>query len=149
MAFYRLNFWLCHNCFHPDTPLTPTQYLPQIPQRTLCEELASRGSLSKHAEEAQQRIRRLVGSGSRNVTVAGIEQPDLDRRGQMRYILIDWLIEVVDLKHFGHETVFLTVQLIDRFLERQAITRQDLQLIGVASMVIAARWALAQQVFST
>lgn len=44
----------------------------------------------------------------------------LDREGQvtgrMRHILVDWLVQVHLRFHLLQETLFLTVQLIDRFL---------------------------------
>ncbi|KAL2346007.1 hypothetical protein Fmac_000007 [Flemingia macrophylla] len=65
-------------------------------------------------------------------------QFDINER--MRAILIDWLIEV----HYKFEllevTLFLTVNLIDRFLELQAVIRKKLQLVGVTAMLIACKY---------
>ena len=36
--------------------------------------------------------------------------------------------------------MFLTVNLIDRFLERQAVIRNKLQLVGVTAMLIACKY---------
>ena len=36
--------------------------------------------------------------------------------------------------------MFLTVNLIDRFLERQAVIRKKLQLVGVTAMLIACKY---------
>ena len=44
----------------------------------------------------------------------------------MRAILVDWLIEVHYKFKLLPETLFLTVNLIDRFLEREAIHRTKL-----------------------
>jgi hypothetical protein len=67
-------------------------------------------------------------------------QRDMDKRGKMRYILMDWLVEVADLKLFSRETLYVTTTLVDRFLGRCDITRRTLQLLGIASMVIASRY---------
>ena len=38
------------------------------------------------------------------------------------------------------ETLFLTVNLIDRFLERQTVIRKKLQLVGVTAMLLACKY---------
>lgn len=38
------------------------------------------------------------------------------------------------------ETLFLTVNLIDRFLERQIVVRKKLQLVGVTAMLLACKY---------
>lgn len=58
----------------------------------------------------------------------------------MRAILVDWLVDVHIKFKLLPETLFLTVNLIDRFLERVQITRQKLQLVGVAAMLISAKY---------
>ena len=58
----------------------------------------------------------------------------------MRSILIDWLA-VVHLKFkLLEETLFLTVNLIDRYLEKKEINRNKLQLVGVAALFIASKY---------
>ncbi len=58
----------------------------------------------------------------------------------MRAILIDWLIEVHLKFKLLPETLFLTVNLIDRFLEKAIIQRTKLQLVGVTCMLIASKY---------
>jgi hypothetical protein len=58
----------------------------------------------------------------------------------MRAILVDWLIEVHLKFKLKSETLFLTVNLIDRFLERQKVSRNKLQLVGVTAMMIASKY---------
>lgn len=48
----------------------------------------------------------------------------------MRAILIDWLVEVHLKFKLMPETLFLTVNLIDRFLALKPVTRRNLQLVG-------------------
>jgi hypothetical protein len=38
------------------------------------------------------------------------------------------------------ETLFLTVNLVDRFLERQTVPRKKLQLVGVTAMLLACKY---------
>ena len=44
------------------------------------------------------------------------------------------------------ETLYLTVNIIDRYLSIQTVTRKELQLVGVTAMLIASKyeeiWAL-------
>ncbi|WOG97715.1 hypothetical protein DCAR_0417056 [Daucus carota subsp. sativus] len=65
-------------------------------------------------------------------------QYDINER--MRRILIDWLIEVHDKFNLRPETLYLTVNLIDRFLAVQPIMRQKFQLVGVTAMLIASKY---------
>ena len=57
----------------------------------------------------------------------------------MRAILIDWLVEVHLKFKLVPETLYLTVSLIDRFLEKETIMRERLQLVGVTAMLIASK----------
>ncbi|KAI4350221.1 hypothetical protein L6164_004694 [Bauhinia variegata] len=65
-------------------------------------------------------------------------QTDLNEK--MRAILIDWLIEVHYKFELMEETLFLTVNLIDRFLEHRVVLRKKLQLVGVTAMLIACKY---------
>ena len=59
---------------------------------------------------------------------------------KMRAVLIDWLIDVhLKFKLWG-ETLYLTVNIIDRFLEKVKINRKKLQLVGVTAMFIASKY---------
>ncbi|KAG7540244.1 Cyclin-like [Arabidopsis thaliana x Arabidopsis arenosa] len=59
---------------------------------------------------------------------------------KMRAILIDWLIEVHDKFELLNETLFLTVNLIDRFLSKQAVARKKLQLVGLVALLLACKY---------
>ena len=58
----------------------------------------------------------------------------------MRSILIDWLVEVHLKFKLVPESLYLTINLIDRFLEREQVNRQKLQLVGVTAMLIACKY---------
>lgn len=58
----------------------------------------------------------------------------------MRGILVDWLVEVAEEYKLVPDTLYLTVSYIDRFLSSHVVTRQRLQLLGVACMLIAAKY---------
>jgi len=67
-------------------------------------------------------------------------ESQVDINGKMRAILVDWLVEVHMKYKLKTETLFLTVNLIDRFLEKRQLTRKRLQLVGVTAMLIAAKF---------
>jgi hypothetical protein len=51
---------------------------------------------------------------------------------------------VADLKQFSRDTLYMTVGLVDLFLAKQVVLRKSLQLLGIACMVIAARFSEAE-----
>lgn len=58
----------------------------------------------------------------------------------MRAILVDWLVDVHIKFKLLPETLFLTINLVDRYLEKAPVSRQKLQLVGVGAMLIAAKY---------
>ncbi|XP_060792558.1 G2/mitotic-specific cyclin-B3-like [Neoarius graeffei] len=65
-------------------------------------------------------------------------QPDLN--GNMRGILIDWMVEVQENFELNHETLYLAVKLTDHYLSITSVRRESLQLIGSAALLIAAKF---------
>jgi cyclin B len=72
-----------------------------------------------------------------------------DINGRMRGILVDWLVQVHLRFHLLQETLYLTIAIIDRFLQVGAVStspkdyevsRSKLQLVGVTSMLIASKY---------
>ncbi|XP_030527160.1 cyclin-A1-1 isoform X1 [Rhodamnia argentea] len=63
-----------------------------------------------------------------------------DITASMRAILIDWLVEVAEEYRLVPDTLYLTVNYIDRYLSGNVMNRQRLQLLGVACMMIAAKY---------
>ncbi|XP_031131152.1 G2/mitotic-specific cyclin-2-like [Ipomoea triloba] len=59
---------------------------------------------------------------------------------EMRSILIDWLIEVHQKFALMDGTLYLTVNLVDRFLAVEPIRREKLQLVGVTAMLLACKY---------
>ena len=59
---------------------------------------------------------------------------------KMRSILIDWLVEVHHKFKLVDESLFLTVNIVDRFLEKFQVSREQLQLVGICSMLIACKY---------
>ncbi|CAI9763031.1 unnamed protein product [Fraxinus pennsylvanica] len=69
-----------------------------------------------------------------------LEKVQKDVTANMRGILVDWLVEVAEEYKLLSDTLYLSVSYIDRFLSLNAINRQRLQLLGVASMLIASKY---------
>ncbi|KAJ4756541.1 Cyclin family protein [Rhynchospora pubera] len=69
-----------------------------------------------------------------------LETIQTDITPNMRAILIDWLVEVAEEYRLVPDTLYLTVNYIDRYLSGNAISRQRLQLLGVACMFIASKY---------
>jgi cyclin B len=66
------------------------------------------------------------------------KQPYVNER--MRCILVDWLVEVHLKFKMVPETLYLTVSTIDRYLEIKQVRRSKLQLVGVAALLVAAKY---------
>lgn len=64
----------------------------------------------------------------------------MDINEKMRGILVDWIIEVHLRFKLKAETLFLTINIIDRYLEKTQIMRTRLQLVAVAALLIAAKY---------
>jgi hypothetical protein len=63
-----------------------------------------------------------------------LRQPHINEK--MRAILIDWLVDVHQKFCCVPETLYLTINLIDRFLEVEIASRKKLQLIGVTAFMV-------------
>ncbi|TXT10802.1 hypothetical protein VHUM_02307 [Vanrija humicola] len=58
----------------------------------------------------------------------------------MRTTLIDWLLQVHLRYHMLPETLWIAVNLVDRFLSVRVVSLNKLQLVGVTAMFIAAKY---------
>lgn len=62
-----------------------------------------------------------------------------DVTGDMRAILVNWMVEVVREYKLRSETLHLSVNYVDRFLSQTTSVRRDkLQLVGTSALMIAA-----------
>ncbi|KAL8146184.1 hypothetical protein AgCh_004068 [Apium graveolens] len=69
-----------------------------------------------------------------------MEKVQTDINISMRAILVDWLVEVSEEYRLVPDTLYLTVNYIDRYLSGNVMDRQRLQLLGVACMMIASKY---------
>ena len=67
-----------------------------------------------------------------------VKQTDINEK--MRIILVNWIIEVHFKFHLLSETLFICVNIIDRYLSKKDINRKYLQLLGVTSLFIACKY---------
>lgn len=58
----------------------------------------------------------------------------------LRGVLVDWLVEVHTRFHLLPETLFLAVNIIDRFLSARIVELERLQLVGITAMFIASKY---------
>jgi cyclin B len=66
------------------------------------------------------------------------KQSDINEK--MRAILVDWLVEVHRMFKLIPETLFLAVNIIDRYLSLKTVSRDRLQLVGITAMLIASKY---------
>lgn len=67
-----------------------------------------------------------------------INQDEL--RWEMRGVLIDWVVQVHQRFNLLPETLFLTVNYVDRFLLRRRVLLLRFQLVGAVALFIAAKY---------
>jgi hypothetical protein len=65
-------------------------------------------------------------------------QPEVTEN--VRAILVDWILNVHLKFKLLPETLFIAINLIDRFLSIQSIEKEDVQLLGVSSLLIATKY---------
>ncbi|XP_065852097.1 G2/mitotic-specific cyclin S13-7-like [Euphorbia lathyris] len=58
----------------------------------------------------------------------------------MREILIDWLVDIHERFELSPETLYLTINIIDRFLGVKTVVRRELKLVGISATLIAAKY---------
>ncbi|KAK2737169.1 G2/mitotic-specific cyclin [Myotisia sp. PD_48] len=81
----------------------------------------------------------------REIEPATMPNPDyMDHQDELEWefrgILVDWLIEVHTRFRLLPETLFLTVNIVDRFLSAEVVALDRLQLVGVTAMFIASKY---------
>jgi cyclin B len=92
------------------------------------------------AEYAVEIFKYLKETESQSIPKYGFMEMQEDINERMRSILIDWLVEVHLKFKLVSESLYLTVNLIDRYLEREQVHRSKLQLIGVTAMLISCKY---------
>ena len=55
-------------------------------------------------------------------------------------ILVDWLVEVHNNFKLEHETLYISINILDRYLSLVEVERNQLQLVGVTSLLLACKY---------
>ncbi|KAF3939432.1 Cyclin-B2-1 [Dactylella cylindrospora] len=93
--------------------------------------------VAEYAEEIDAYLRELEPKSMPNPDYMDHQE---ELQWKMRGILVDWLIEVHTRFRLLPETLYLTVNIIDRFLGLKQVGLDKLQLVGVAAMWVAAKY---------
>jgi cyclin B len=59
---------------------------------------------------------------------------------KMRTIVVDWLVEVHHHFKLKTETLFLNINIIDRYLSLINVPKKELQLVAICSMSLACKY---------
>ena len=62
-----------------------------------------------------------------------------DINAKMRAILVDWLVEVHMKFRLNPNTLYLCVNIIDRYCSKEDVKRSKLQLVGVTALLVACK----------
>ncbi|NXH79377.1 CCNB1 protein, partial [Hydrobates tethys] len=90
---------------------------------------------SNYVKDIYKYLRHLEVGRSRPKYLAG-----QDINGNMRAVLIDWLVQVQVKFRYQQETLYMAVAIIDRFLQDNTVSRTLLQLVGITAMFIASKY---------
>lgn len=145
MAFYEQNpqadcAFFTEMVDEPQRPRMGTRDAAKMIARQRQEMLAnelSRLASDEYLEDIMQHM-----SHMENETLPDANLIDMQREIQwyMRPYLIDFLIEAHAAFSLLPETLFLTVNLLDRYCSKRVVYKQHYQLVGCAALLIAAKY---------
>ncbi|XP_029301296.1 LOW QUALITY PROTEIN: G2/mitotic-specific cyclin-B1 [Cottoperca gobio] len=91
---------------------------------------------SEYVKEIYKYLRQL--EVEQNVRLTYLQGQEVT--GNMRAILIDWLVQVSLKFRLLQETMYMTVGIIDRYLQDHPVPKKQLQLVGVTAMFLASKY---------
>jgi G2/mitotic-specific cyclin 2 len=121
----------------PEDVKTTVQSLQDIMTELDAEELNDPQMVAEYVQEIFEYYKEIEDATLPNPDYID-HQEDLD--WSMRGILVDWLIEVHTRFRLLPETLFLAVNIVDRFLSHKVIPLDRFQLVGVTAMFIASKY---------
>ncbi|KXJ28471.1 G2/mitotic-specific cyclin-A [Exaiptasia diaphana] len=92
------------------------------------------------SEYAEEMFRYLKAAETKYMPKSKYMRKQADINSSMRAILVDWLVEVGEEYKLLPQTLYLTVNYIDRFLSMMSVLRGKLQLVGTACMLLASKF---------
>lgn len=109
-------------------------------QETLDEEDEDTFDVSMVAEYAPEIFNYLHGLEIKLRPNPRYMESQTELKWNMRSILVDWLVQVHSRFNLLPETLFLTVNYIDRFLSKRKVSLSRFQLVGAVALFIAAKY---------
>lgn len=110
--------------------------IARMQQRALAEEL-SRLTADEYQEDVMQHMMHMESQ-----TIPDVNSIDIQTEIQwfMRPYLLDFLVEAHAAFQLLPETLFLAVNLLDRYCSRRVVYKRHYQLVGCAALLIAAKY---------
>jgi len=127
-------------CHAKTGPLEQPQRFVKISAQDMDEIGAKSGNAQDVEEYEQDILDGLRRDEAKNLISTTYMDRQVHVNIKMRAILVDWLVDVAKKYKLRSETLFLTVQLIDRYLAVQVTKQCHLQLVGVTALLIAAKF---------
>ena len=53
--------------------------------------------------------------------------------------IVDWLVEVQESFELNHETLYTAVKILDIYMSKMVVNKEDLQLVGATACLIACK----------
>lgn len=91
---------------------------------------------SEYSQEIEKYLRTVEAKHIAKIGYMAL-QPDINEK--MRGILIDWLVDVHLKFKLQEKTLYLAVNILDRYLEKETVMRDKLQLVGSTAMLLASK----------
>ena len=92
----------------------------------------------EYLEEIHKNLKLIESKGISLFNYMSLIQTDINEK--MRIILINWLTEVHFKFHLKNETLFICINIMDRYLSQKNINRKYFQLLGITSLFIACKY---------
>ncbi|XP_010520744.1 PREDICTED: putative cyclin-A3-1 isoform X2 [Tarenaya hassleriana] len=93
-----------------------------------------------YAKDIFEYLYKMEAEPKRRPSQSYLEKVQTEVNANMRGVLVDWLVEVAEEYRLPADTLYLTVNYIDRCLSHKPLERKKLQLLGVTSMLIASKY---------
>jgi hypothetical protein len=117
------------------TPFDDSKYTPGLSPY----DLDTRDDVQEVPDYVTDIFQRLYDAESQTTPVPYMDDQEF-LNGMMRAILVDWLVEVHMKFRLMPETLYLSINIIDRYLSQVQVERQKLQLVGVTALLIACKY---------
>ncbi|CAD7963005.1 unnamed protein product [Amoebophrya sp. A120] len=127
----------------PSSGMPEEAFVPSVdlPPSSLENQMVEKIHLPQAIEEYSEHIfKRLFAVEEESPDSQRKRHPQSEVKEKMRAILVDWLVEVHNKFKLMAETLYLTVDILDRYLAKAPVERQKLQQVGVTCLFIASKY---------